>query len=54
MKVGDLVKYYGSWTDMGIVLWINHAGGTLKVLCQREGVVEWWVTSGCEVINESR
>ena len=52
MKIGDLVKYYGSWTTVGIVLYINDAGGTVKVLRQYEGDRKWWVTSGCEVIDE--
>ena len=54
MKVGDLVKYYGSWCHVGIVLEINDAGGTVKVFRQHEGDKKWWVTSGCEVMNESR
>tara|TARA_R100001510_G_C7649752_1_gene207215 strand:+ start:1569 stop:1739 length:171 start_codon:yes stop_codon:yes gene_type:complete len=51
MKVGDLVKYYGSWTDTGVVLYINEKGGTVKVYCSNEGNIKWWVTSGCEVLN---
>ena len=51
MKIGDLVKYYGSWTDIGIVLSVNHEGGTVKVYRQHEDDIKWWVTSGCEVIN---
>lgn len=54
MKVGDIVKYYGSWNDTGIVLLINDEGGTVKVYRTKQGNVKWWVTSGCEVINESR
>ena len=49
MKVGDLVKYYGSWTDVGFVLKVSSEGGTIKVL--HGGTTKWWVTSGCEVIN---
>ena len=51
MKIGDLVKYYGSWTDIGVVLSVNHDGGTVKVHRQLEGDIKWWVTSGCEVVN---
>ncbi len=51
MKVGDLIKYYGSWNDIGIVLYLNEAGGTVKVHRRREGDTKWWVTSGCEVIS---
>ena len=52
MNVGDLVKYYGSWTDVGVVLKVNKTGGTIQVICDEK--IVWWVTSGCEVINESR
>jgi|TARA_R110000744_G_scaffold224128_2_gene342734 hypothetical protein len=51
MKVGDLVKYYGT-TLTGLVLYINKEGGTLKVLSS--GEIKWYVTSGCKVISESR
>ena len=54
MKVGDIVKYYGSWTDTGIVLRINDDGCTVKVYRTNEGDIKWWVTSGCEVVSESR
>ena len=51
MKVGDLVKYV---TDtIAIVLYINHTGGTVKVL-NDDGNVCWFVTSDCKVISESR
>ena len=52
MKAGDLVKYYGSWTNVGVVLKVNKTSGTIRVLCGEE--IAWWITSGCEVINESR
>ena len=52
MKVGDLVKYCGSWTDFGVVLRVNKNDGTIQVICDEK--IAWWVTSGCEVINESR
>ena len=54
MKVGDLVRYYGSWTDIAIVLCIPDSVGTVQVFRQREGDKKWWVASGCEVISESR
>ena len=54
IRVGDIVKYYGSWTDVGVVLCVNDEGGTVKVYRTNEGNVKWWVTSGCEVISESR
>lgn len=58
MKVGDLVKYgYSKYVDespvIGTVLYVNAAGGTLKVL-DKYGKVDWFVTSYCEVLNESR
>ena len=53
MKVGDIVKYYGARTDIGVVLSVNDKGGTVKVYHTNEGNVKWWVTSGCEVISES-
>ena len=54
MHRGDLVKYYGSWSDVGIVLLVNDEGGTVKVHRLRENDTKWWVTSGCEVVSESR
>ena len=54
MKVGDLVKYYGGWTDIGVVLHINTSGGTVKVHRRRYGDIKWWVTSGCEVVSEQK
>ena len=52
MQVGSLIKYYGNWTDIGVVLWVNTEGGTVKVHTNNK--ICWWVTSGCEVISESR
>ena len=58
MKVGDIVKYgYSKYEDgspvIGKVLFVNFFGGTLKVLDSR-GNIDWFVTSYCEVISESR
>ena len=58
MKVGDLVKYgnskYSDGSDViAVVLHVNQEGGTLKVL-DKFGNVDWFVTSHCEAINESR
>ena len=58
MKVGDIVKYgYSKYEDespvIGTVLYVNDVGGTLKVL-DKYGKVDWFVTSYCEVISESR
>ena len=65
MKIGDLVKYayarsrFGYKREnedspaYGTILWVNESGGTLKVLDQ-DGNVDWFVTSYCEVISESR
>tara|TARA_B100000085_G_scaffold197779_1_gene181455 strand:+ start:831 stop:1004 length:174 start_codon:yes stop_codon:yes gene_type:complete len=54
MKVGDLVKYYGSWTHIGVVLCLNDESGTVKVHRQLEGDTKWWVTSGCRVIKDEQ
>ena len=51
MKVGDLVKYRTG--DLHLVLYINDAGGTVKVASD-DGITRWLVTSDCEVISESR
>ena len=51
MKVGDLVKYVTGC--LAVVLYINDAGGTVKVV-NDNGSICWLVTSGCEVISESR
>ena len=58
MKVGDLVRYkYSKYEDdspvIGTVLYVNDDGGTLKVL-DKHGAIDWFVTSYCEIINESR
>lgn len=58
MKVGDIVKYgrsrYEDGTDVtGVILHVNEPGGTLKVL-DKFGKIDWFVTSYCEVISESR
>ena len=58
MKVGDLVIYghpkYGDGDPVtGIILYISIQGGTLKVV-DMFGNIDWFVTSGCEVISESR
>ena len=57
VKVGDIVKYGCSKYDdespvIGKVLFINHEGGTIKVL-DKYGKIDWFVTSYCEVINEN-
>jgi hypothetical protein len=54
MKIGDLVKYYGSWNHVGIILKVNEEGGTIYVHRRTEGDRKWWVTSGCEKISETK
>ena len=51
MKIGDLVKYVTG--DLHLVLYINDAGGTVKVASDN-GKICWLVTSACEVISGSR
>jgi len=51
MQVGDLIKYITGCT--AVVLWINDAGGTVKVV-NDNGRIAWLVTSDCEVISASR
>ena len=58
MQVGDIVKYgYSKYEDdspvIGKILYVNDEGGTLKVL-DKYGEIDWFVTSYCEVISESR
>tara|TARA_Y100000114_G_C11723212_1_gene309586 strand:+ start:762 stop:929 length:168 start_codon:yes stop_codon:yes gene_type:complete len=55
MRVGDIVKYghskYSDGKDVtGLVLHINTAGGTVKVI-DRFGNIDWFVTSECEVVK---
>jgi len=50
MKVGDLARY---GQLIGLVLYVNKAGGTLRAFCCGHGF-RWFVTSECEVISESR
>ena len=59
MKVGDLVRYK-YWDTVnekksifGVILTINTAGGTLKVL-DASAQAHWVVASYCEVISEGR
>ncbi len=50
IKVNSFVIYRTPHsTDLGVVLLVNSAGGTLKVLNTR-GQIKWFVTSSCEVI----
>ena len=51
MKVGDLIKYMTGCT--GVVLWINDAGGTVKVINDDRNIA-WLVTSDCEIISANR
>lgn len=58
MKIGDLVRYgYSKYSDasivFGTIVSINDEGGTLKVL-DKFGKIDWFITSYCEVISESR
>jgi len=63
MKVGDFVKYKYIGTDgqrhdhlktkPALVLYVNEPGGTLKVL-NSAAQIDWFVTSYCEVVHESR
>ena len=52
MKAGDLVKYYGSWNGLGLVLGRPDESGTVKIY--HNGDIKWWVTNGLKVVNESR
>ena len=49
MKVGDLVKYWAHNGDVSVVLQINEAGSTVKVLLTN-GKIGWLVKSGCEIV----
>lgn len=55
VKIGNFVIYRTytnpAFSDIGVVLYLNREGGTLKVLNTR-GKISWFVWSGCEVINE--
>jgi len=51
VKVGDLIKYVTG--DLHLVLYINDAGGTVKVASDN-GKICWLVTSACEVVSGSR
>ena len=54
LKVGDFVIYRTPHSsDLGVIVYVNYPGGTVKALNTR-GKVVWYVTSGCEVISESR
>jgi len=54
VKVGDFVIYRTpNASDIGVIVYINYPGGTVKALNTR-GKVVWYVTSGCEVISENR
>ena len=51
MKKGDMIKYVTG--GIAVVLYINDAGGTVKVL-NDNGNICWLVTSDCEVISAHR
>ena len=51
LNVGDLIKYMTGC--IAVVLCINDAGGTVKVL-NVNGNIRWLVASDCEVISASR
>jgi hypothetical protein len=69
MQVGDLAVYNHAPRDhsnylhriklgmpvdqVGIVLFNNIEGGTLKILTADKGI-KWFVTSCCEVVSENR
>ena len=55
MKPGDLILHRGPYdTTMGILLYNNEAGGTLKIYDVDRGKSVWKVKSECKVISESR
>ena len=56
MKIGDLIQHVGPYNkpDIGVVLYDNDEGGTIKIIAQQTGKVWWVVKSQCEVLNESR
>ena len=56
MKDGDLIRHVGpaGRADIGVILYDNDAGGTLKIFHQATGKVWWAVKSQCELISESR
>ena len=64
IKVGDLIRYKYPRAEAfernpkhaqptGVVVMVNEPGGTLKVL-DKNGQIDWFVTSYCEVISETR
>jgi len=55
VKVGDLIICRGPHvTSVGILIYDNDAGGTLKIFDHERGQMYWVVKSECEVLNESR
>ena len=55
VKVGDLVRnrtYSATERQVGLVLFVNEEGGTLKVFSS--GRIKWFITSCCEVASEGR
>ena len=49
-EVGDFIIYRTPHsTDIGVVLYNNLDGGTLKIL-NLQGKIQWAVTSGCDVV----
>ena len=49
MKIGDLVRYELYIEIIGVVTYVNEAGGTLCIQTHL-GDSRWVVTSGCKVI----
>ena len=59
MKVGDLIicRGGGGWDIVGVLLYDNAEGGTLKIFSTKAGTLSktvWVVKSECEVLSESR
>lgn len=51
---GDFIIYRGPYeTEMGVVVYNNKEGGTLKILTTL-GKTQWVVTSGCELFPVPR
>ena len=55
-KIGSLILYprLDAPDSIGVVLYDNWLGGTLKVIDQEKGSALWVITSQCEVLNEGR
>ena len=55
MKLGSLIYHRGPYGDhVGVLLYVNYAGGTVRVYDTVEQEEVWFVASECSIISEEK